>query len=156
MSTLTSFPQPSAPVENPCGQPCGECEHDLFKIGHTSTSVSLACGVVKARDLKGEKNNVIALIGDGSLSGGEALEGLNNASTFNSNFIIIVNDNEMSIAENHGGLYDNLRELRETNGTAQRNFFKTVVKIKSSVAYRFEIFRKLHRHYRTAISKRFA
>ena len=103
-----------------------ECEHDLFKIGHTSTSVSLACGVVKARDLKGEKNNVIALIGDGSLSGGEALEGLNNASTFDSNFIIIVNDNEMSIAENHGGLYDNLRELRETNGTAQRNFFKTL------------------------------
>lgn len=103
-----------------------ECEHDLFKIGHTSTSVSLACGVVKARDLKGEKNNVIALIGDGSLSGGEALEGLNNASTFNSNFIIIVNDNEMSIAENHGGLYDNLRELRETNGTAQRNFFNTL------------------------------
>lgn len=103
-----------------------ECEHDMFKIGHTSTSVSLACGVAKARDLKGEKGNVIALIGDGSLSGGEAMEGLNNAATFDSNFIIVVNDNEMSIAENHGGLYDNLRELRETNGTAQRNFFKTL------------------------------
>lgn len=103
-----------------------ECEHDLFKVGHTSTSVSLACGVVKARDLKRERGNIIALIGDGSLSGGEALEGLNNAATFKSNFIIIVNDNEMSIAENHGGLYDNLRELRETNGTAQRNFFKTL------------------------------
>ena len=103
-----------------------ECEHDLFKIGHTSTSVSLACGVAKARDLKGEKGNVIALIGDGSLSGGEALEGLNNASTFKSNFIIIVNDNEMSIAENHGGLYENLRILRETNGTSEVNFFKTL------------------------------
>ncbi len=103
-----------------------ECEHDLFKIGHTSTSVSLACGVVKARDLKNEKSNVIALIGDGSLSGGEALEGLNNAATFKSNFIIIVNDNEMSIAENHGGLYDNLRALRESNGQAEPNFFKAI------------------------------
>jgi len=102
-----------------------ESDHDLFKIGHTSTSVSLACGVAKARDLKGENANVIALIGDGSLTGGEALEGLNNASTFKSNFIILVNDNAMSIAENHGGIYDNLRELRETNGQAQRNFFKT-------------------------------
>ena len=103
-----------------------ECEHDLFKIGHTSTSVSLACGVAKARDLKGEKSNVIVLIGDGSLSGGEALEGLNNAGTFKSNFIIIVNDNDMSIAENHGGLYDNLKLLRETNGKAELNFFKTL------------------------------
>lgn len=103
-----------------------ECDHDLFKVGHTSTSVSLACGVAKARDIKGEKGNVIALIGDGSLSGGEALEGLDNAATFKSNFIIIVNDNEMSIAENHGGLYNNLRELRDSNGTAQANFFKTL------------------------------
>lgn len=103
-----------------------ECKHDLFKVGHTSTSVSLACGVAKARDLKNENHNVIALIGDGSLSGGEALEGLNNASEFKSNFIIIVNDNEMSIAENHGGLYRNLRELRETNGTSKNNFFKTL------------------------------
>lgn len=103
-----------------------ESEHDLFKIGHTSTSVSLAAGVAKARDLKGEKANVIALIGDGSLSGGEALEGLDNAAALGSNIIIIVNDNEMSIAENYGGLYDNLRLLRETNGKAELNFFKTL------------------------------
>lgn len=103
-----------------------ECEHDLFKIGHTSTSVSLACGVAKARDLKKQKNNVITLIGDGSLSGGEALEGLDHAGTFKSNFIVIVNDNEMSIAENHGGLYENLKLLRETNGEAEQNFFKTL------------------------------
>lgn len=103
-----------------------ESEHDLFKIGHTSTSVSLACGIAKARDLKGENYNVIALIGDGSLSGGEALEGLDNAATLNSNFIVIVNDNDQSIAENHGGLYDNLRELRENNGNSDNNFFKSL------------------------------
>lgn len=103
-----------------------ECEHDLFKIGHTSTSVSLACGVAKARDLKGCNYNVIALIGDGSLSGGEALEGFNNAATFKSNFIIIVNDNQMSIAENHGGLYNNLQLLRESEGKYENNFFKTL------------------------------
>ena len=103
-----------------------ESEHDLFKIGHTSTSVSLACGVAKARDIKGENHNVVALIGDGSLSGGEALEGLDNAATLGSNFIVIVNDNEMSIAENYGGLYDNLKLLRDTNGQAECNFFKTL------------------------------
>lgn len=103
-----------------------ESEHDLFKVGHTSTSVSLACGVAKARDLKGEKGNVIALIGDGSLSGGEALEGLDNAGSMDSNIIIIVNDNDMSIAENHGGLYDNLKLLRDTNGQAECNFFKSL------------------------------
>ncbi|MBO5385833.1 1-deoxy-D-xylulose-5-phosphate synthase [bacterium] len=103
-----------------------ESEHDLFKIGHTSTSVSLACGVAKARDIKGETHNVIALIGDGSLSGGEALEGLDNAATLGSNFIVIVNDNEMSIAENYGGLYDNLKLLRDTNGQAECNFFKSL------------------------------
>lgn len=103
-----------------------ESEHDLFKVGHTSTSVSLACGVAKARDLKGEKGNVIALIGDGSLSGGEALEGLDNAATLGSNIIILVNDNDMSIAENHGGLYVNLKLLRETNGNAECNFFKSL------------------------------
>lgn len=102
-----------------------ESEHDHFMIGHTSTSVTLATGVAKARDLKGEKYNVIALIGDGSLSGGEAFEGFNNASELGSNFIVIVNDNEMSIAENHGGLYRNLRELRESNGTCANNWFKT-------------------------------
>lgn len=102
-----------------------ESEHDTFVIGHTSTSISLATGLAKARDLKKENYNVIALIGDGSLSGGEAFEGLNNASILNSNFIIIVNDNEMSIAENQGGLYKNLRELRKTNGKTENNFFKT-------------------------------
>ena len=103
-----------------------ESEYDLFKIGHTSTSVSLAAGVAKARDLKDEKYNVIALIGDGSLSGGEALEGLDNAAVLNSNIIIIVNDNEMSIAENHGGLYGNLKQLRETQGQAECNMFKAL------------------------------
>lgn len=103
-----------------------ESEHDFFKVGHTSTSVSLACGLAKARDLKGEKHNVIAVIGDGSLSGGEALEGFNNAAVLGSNIIIIVNDNEMSIAENQGGLYTNLRLLRETNGLAELNMFKAL------------------------------
>ena len=101
-----------------------ESEHDHFMIGHTSTSITLATGVAKARDLKGENYNVIALIGDGSLSGGEAFEGFNNASVLGSNFIIIVNDNEMSIAENQGGLYKNLKELRESNGTCANNWFK--------------------------------
>ncbi|MBQ4646993.1 MAG: 1-deoxy-D-xylulose-5-phosphate synthase [Candidatus Gastranaerophilales bacterium] len=103
-----------------------ESPHDMFKIGHTSTSISLASGLAKARDLNNENYNVIALIGDGSLSGGEALEGLNFASKLNSNFIIIVNDNQMSIAQNYGGLYDNLALLRETKGKAENNFFKTL------------------------------
>ena len=103
-----------------------ESEHDIFKVGHTSTSVSLAVGAAKARDLKGEKGNVIALIGDGSLTGGEALEGLNNAAVLGSNIIIVVNDNDMSIAENHGGLYSNLKLLRDTKGQAENNFFKTL------------------------------
>ncbi len=103
-----------------------ESKHDHFVIGHTSTSVTLATGVAKARDIKGEKYNVIALIGDGSLSGGEAFEGLNNAATLDSNIIIIINDNEMSIAENQGGLYRNLNFLRETNGTAENNIFTTM------------------------------
>ena len=103
-----------------------ESAHDLFKVGHTSTSVSLATGVAKARDLRGELFNVTALIGDGSLSGGEALEGLDNAATLGSNIIIIVNDNDQSIAENHGGLYSNLKKLRETEGKYEDNFFKTL------------------------------
>lgn len=103
-----------------------ESEHDLFKVGHTSTSVSLAVGVAKARDLRGGSENVIALIGDGSLTGGEALEGLNNAACLGSNIIIVVNDNDMSIAENHGGIYENLKLLRETNGQASLNFFETI------------------------------
>lgn len=101
-----------------------ESEHDPFIIGHTSTSISLATGLAKARDIKQENYNVIALIGDGSLSGGEAFEGLNNSSVLNSNFIVIVNDNEMSIAVNQGGLYSNLKELRETKGKSENNFFK--------------------------------
>lgn len=102
-----------------------ESEHDLFNVGHTSTSVSLASGLAKARDLKGGRENVIALIGDGSLSGGEALEALDFAgSELKSNLIVIVNDNQQSIAEVHGGLYKNLTELRETKGTAENNFFK--------------------------------
>ena len=103
-----------------------ESEHDIFNVGHTSTSISLASGLVKARDVKGENYNVVAVIGDGSLSGGEALEGLDFAGEQNSNFIIIVNDNDMSIAENHGGLYKNLKQLRESNGTCECNLFKAM------------------------------
>lgn len=103
-----------------------ESEHDFFNVGHTSTSISLASGLVKARDLKGDKENIIAVIGDGSLSGGEALEGLDFASELQSNFIIIVNDNDMSIAENHGGLYKNLKELRDSEGTCPCNLFKAM------------------------------
>ena len=103
-----------------------ESEHDHFTIGHTSTSVSLACGLAKARDLRGEIGNVIAIIGDGSLSGGEALEGIDFAAELDSNMIIVVNDNDMSIAENHGGLYSNLKLLRETNGQAECNLFKAM------------------------------
>lgn len=103
-----------------------ESKHDFFKLGHTSTSISLACGLAKARDLKAEKDNIIAIIGDGSLSGGEAYEGLNNAAEAGTNMIIIVNDNEMSIAENYGGLYKNLKELRESEGKCECNFFKAM------------------------------
>lgn len=104
-----------------------ESAHDHFTIGHTSTSLSLASGLAKARDLKGEKHNVIAVIGDGSLSGGEALEGLDfGGSELNSNFIVVVNDNQMSIAENHGGLYKNLELLRQTDGKAELNLFKAL------------------------------
>lgn len=103
-----------------------ESEYDLFKVGHTSTSISLAVGVAKARDLKCENYNVVALIGDGSLSGGEAFEGLDNAAALGSNIIIIVNDNDMSIAENYGGLYSNLKELRENKGKSENNFFKAL------------------------------
>lgn len=102
-----------------------ESIHDLFTVGHTSTSISLALGVAKERDLSSKKDNVIALIGDGSLSGGEALEGLDTAGEYQNNLIIIVNDNLQSIAENHGGLYKNLKELRETNGESKNNIFKS-------------------------------
>ena len=103
-----------------------ESEHDFFTVGHTSTSISLASGLAKARDLKGEDGNVIAVIGDGSLSGGEALEGLDFAGEMDSNFIIIINDNDMSIAENHGGMYKNLKLLRDTDGKAECNLFKAM------------------------------
>ncbi len=102
-----------------------ESKHDFFNIGHTSTSISLASGLAKARDLKGDKENIIAVIGDGSLSGGEAFEGLDYVgSELNSNFIVVINDNQQSIAENHGGIYKNLEELRNTNGMAENNLFK--------------------------------
>lgn len=102
-----------------------ECpEYDNFEVGHTSTSISLATGLQKARDVKGTKENIIAVIGDGSLSGGEAFEGLDEASELGTGIIIIVNDNEMSIAENHGGIYKNLRALRESRGECEHNWFK--------------------------------
>lgn len=103
-----------------------ESDHDHFMIGHTSTSVSLALGLATARDIKGESGNVIAVIGDGSLSGGEAFEGLDNAGEYATNFIVVVNDNEMSIAENHGGLYGSLAALRATNGKSENNYFKSL------------------------------
>ena len=103
-----------------------ESPHDFFNVGHTSTSISLASGLAKARDLAGRRENIIALIGDGSLSGGEALEGLNVVGEMETNFIIVFNDNGQSIAENHGGMYKELRRLRETNGTAPNNLFRAM------------------------------
>ena len=103
-----------------------ESPHDLFNVGHTSTSISLASGLAKARDLAGRRENVIALIGDGSMSGGEALEGLNVVGEMDTNFIIVFNDNDQSIAENHGGMYRKFKELRETNGTAEDNLFRAM------------------------------
>ena len=103
-----------------------ESAHDLFKVGHTSTAASLAVGVAKARDLKEEKGNVVAIVGDGSLSGGEALEGFDNAAALDSNIILVLNDNDMSIAENHGGIYTNLKLLRDTKGQAECNLFKAM------------------------------
>lgn len=103
-----------------------ESDYDLFEIGHTSTSISLATGLAKARDLKGEKYNVVAFIGDASLGGGEALEGLDYAPELGTNFIVVLNDNQMSIAENHGALYDHLTALRESKGTSENNIFKAL------------------------------
>lgn len=103
-----------------------ESAHDHFIIGHTSTAVSLASGLAKGRDLCGNRGNVIAVVGDGSLSGGEALEGIDWAAELNSNFIIVVNDNQMSIAENHGGLYQGLEQLRQSNGMCENNMFKAM------------------------------
>ncbi|QNH54769.1 1-deoxy-D-xylulose-5-phosphate synthase [Selenomonas timonae] len=103
-----------------------ESPHDFFNVGHTSTSISLASGLAKARDLAGRRENIIALIGDGSMSGGEALEGLNVVGEMETNFIIVFNDNGHSIAENHGGMYRTFKELRETNGTAEDNLFRAM------------------------------
>ena len=103
-----------------------ESGYDLYSLGHTSSAVSLAAGLAKARDLKGEKENVVAVIGDGSLSGGVAFEGLDYGATLGSNFIVVVNDNQMSIAENHGGIYADLRLLRHSNGTAEPNLFRSM------------------------------
>lgn len=102
-----------------------ESEHDLFRVGHTATSISLACGLAKARNIRGGKESIIAVIGDGSLSGGEALEGLDfGGSDIEGNFIVLFNDNQMSIAENHGGIYKNLALLRSTGGKAENNLFR--------------------------------
>ena len=103
-----------------------ESPHDFFNVGHTSTSISLASGLAKARDLAGRRENIIALIGDGSMSGGEALEGLNVVGEMETNFIIVFNDNGHSIAENHGGMYRTFKELRETNGAAENNLFRAM------------------------------
>ena len=103
-----------------------ESKHDLFSMGHTSTSVSLACGLAAARDLAGEKYDVVAVIGDGSLSGGLAFEGLDNAAELGSGLIVVVNDNEWSIAPNHGGIYRNLAELRASRGACERNVFRAL------------------------------
>lgn len=103
-----------------------ESEYDLFRAGHTSQAVSLACGLAKSRDLLGQGHNVIAVLGDGSLSGGEAFEGLDNAAVVGTNLIVVFNDNEMSIAPNSGGVYKNLEELRQTHGTCENNFFRTL------------------------------
>ncbi len=113
MNTISGY---SSPAECP--------EYDNFEVGHTSTSISLATGLQKARDVKGTDENIIAIIGDGSLSGGEAFEGLSEASELGTGIIIVVNDNEMSIAENHGGIYKSLRALRESGGTCEHNWFK--------------------------------
>ena len=126
-----------------------ESEHDHFILGHTSTSISLALGLAKARDVKEEKENIVAIIGDGSLSGGEALEGLDFAGELKSNLIIIANDNDMSIAENHGGLYKNLKLLRETDGKAEINLFKAMgldyifVKDGNNLKELIEVFKKV-------------
>jgi 1-deoxy-D-xylulose-5-phosphate synthase len=101
-----------------------ESEHDFFTVGHTSTSVANAMGLAKARDLTDKKGNIIAVLGDGSLSGGLALEAISNAGAYDKNFILILNDNQMSIAENHGGIYKGLAELRETKGQSTNNMFK--------------------------------
>lgn len=113
-NTITGFSNPD------------ESEHDLFVLGHTSTSISLACGLAKARDVKGGKENVIAVIGDASLDGGQAFEALNYASELKSNIIVVINDNEMSIPENYGALATHLSDLRVSKGKTDNNFFEAL------------------------------
>ncbi len=123
---IDSFLDP-AKYDDVTGYTCPrESDYDLFEVGHTSTSISLATGLAKARDLQGGKENVVAFIGDASLGGGEALEGLDFGPTLGTNFIVVLNDNQMSIAENHGALYQHLAELRDSNGTAPNNIFKAL------------------------------
>lgn len=123
---IESFIDP-AHYDDVTGYTCPrESDYDLFEIGHTSTSIALASGLAKARDLEGGTENVVAFIGDASLGGGEALEALDFAPTLGTNFIVILNDNQMSIAENHGALYDHLAQLRKTNGTAANNIFRAL------------------------------
>lgn len=109
-----------------------ESQHDFFNVGHTSTSISLACGMAKARDLKGDQENIIAVIGDASLDGGQAFEALNYAKELGSGVIVIINDNNMSIPENYGGLHDLLNELKDGNGVVGDNYFKSL-----GLEYRF-------------------
>ena len=103
-----------------------ESEHDFFAIGHSATSISLALGMARARDVSANKENIIAVIGDGALSGGEAYEALNLAGEYGGNLSVIVNDNRQSIGENHGGLYQNLAELRASGGQCEQNFFQSL------------------------------
>lgn len=131
----------SSPAESPI--------YDNFEVGHTSTSISLATGLQKARDIKGTDENIIAVIGDGSLSGGEAFEGLDEASELGTGIIIVVNDNEMSIAENHGGIYKNLRALRQSNGQCEHNWFKAwgfeyhYLEEGNDIAHLIQVFKKV-------------
>ena len=108
-----------------------ESKTDCFNTGHSSTSISAAMGIAKARDLKGEKNSVIAVIGDGALTGGMALEALNHVGSSRTNMIVVLNDNEMSISKNIGGINMFLSRLRArkvyTNSNISgRKFFEKV------------------------------
>lgn len=123
---MEAFTDP-AKYDSVTGYTCpAESPYDLFTVGHTSTAVSMAEGLARARDLSGGTQRVVAVVGDGALGGGEALEGLNSAATLRSNFIVVVNDNDMSIAENHGGIYAGLAHLRETAGQSSCNLFKAM------------------------------
>ena len=153
VDSMDSISGYSSPLESPV--------YDNFEIGHTSTSIALATGLQKGRDILGVKENVIAVIGDGSLSGGEAFEGLDTAAELGTNIIVVVNDNEMSIAENHGGLYRNLKRLRESGGQAECNYFRALgfdylyVERGNDVGSLIEAFRKVKKERREALGKQF-